>query len=134
MHFGYLIGISLAALLLGAGPLLAHHDDIPDPPPLSVSQPLPTHLRLDPTTVTVSGLSSGGFFAHQFHVAFSRSVAGAPSWPAGPMAAWRSSTTRSGPPGKLDRTSAAVVACTHYLGSRYWGLRAGPPRAEDVRN
>jgi hypothetical protein len=34
---------------------------------------------------------------------------------------------------RLDRTSAAVVACTHYFGSRFWGFRPGPPRAENAR-
>jgi hypothetical protein len=34
--------------------------------------------------VTVSGLSSGGLFAHQFHVAFSRTVLGA-AMEKGPM-------------------------------------------------
>jgi hypothetical protein len=106
----------LAVLLPGAGPSVAHHDDIPDPPPLSVSQPLPAGVRLDSASVTVSGLSSGGFFAHQFHVAFSGAVAGAAVLAGGPYGFvevidnpfWRSS--------KLDRAAAAVVACTHYFG------------------
>jgi poly(3-hydroxybutyrate) depolymerase len=127
------LGALLAVLLLAAGPSLAHHDAIPDPPPLSVSQPLPAELRLDPASVTVSGLSSGGFFAHQFHVAFSGAVAGAAVLAGGPYGCvetidnpfWRSS--------KLDRAAAAVVACTHYFGSRFWGLRPDPPRAEDAR-
>jgi hypothetical protein len=39
---------------------------------LSVSERLPTDLSLNPNSVTVSGLSSGGFFAHQFHIAFQK--------------------------------------------------------------
>jgi hypothetical protein len=123
----------LAVLLLGAVPSAAHHDDIPDPPPLSVSQPLPAGVRLDPASVTVSGPSSGGFFAHQFHIAFSGAVAGAAVLAGGPYGCvevidnpfWRSS--------KLDRAAAAVVVCTHYFGRRFWGLRPDPPRAEDAR-
>jgi len=38
---------------------------------------LQTYNRLDPSGVTVSGISSGAFFAHQFHVAFSSLVKGA---------------------------------------------------------
>src|SRR3954454_6990637 len=33
---------------------------------------LQIYSKLDPSGVTVSGISSGAFFAHQFHVAFSR--------------------------------------------------------------
>jgi poly(3-hydroxybutyrate) depolymerase len=133
MRFGYLIWLSLASLPLGAGPSPAHHDDIPDPPPLSVSQPLPTGLRLDPASVTVSGLSSGGFFAHQFHVAFSRSVAGTAILAGGPYGCVEVIDNPVWPFRKMDRASAAVVACTHYLGSRFWGIRPNPPRADDVR-
>ena len=133
MHFDDLIRISLVALLLVAGPVLAHHDDIPDPPPLSVSRPLPTDLRLDPASVTVSGLSSGGYFAHQFHVAFSQSVAGAAILAGGPYGCVEVIDNPVWPFGKMDRASAAMVACTNYFGSRFWGLRPNPPRADDVR-
>ena len=34
------------------------------------------HYRADPTTVTVSGISSGGYMANQFHIAFSDMVFG----------------------------------------------------------
>ena len=133
MRSRYLLRTSLAALLLCAGPSLAHHDDIPDPPPLSVSQSLPTDLRLAPASVTVSGLSSGGFFAHQFHVAFSGTVRGVAILAGGPYGCVEVIDNPFWPFRKLDRSSAAVVACTHYFGSRYWGLRPDPPRAEDVR-
>ena len=48
--------------------------------------PLPRLAKLDPATVTVSGVSSGGFFAHQFHVAYSSLVQGAGLVAAGPYA------------------------------------------------
>ncbi len=133
MRPSHLLQISLAALLLSAGPSPADHDDIADPPPLTASQALPSDLRLDPASVTVSGLSSGGFFAHQFHVAFSRTVVGAGILAGGPYGCVEVIDNPFWPFWKLDRTSAAVVACTHYLGSRFWGLRPNPPDAEDVR-
>jgi len=132
MRFDNLIRISFVAHLLGAGPLLAHHDEIPDPPPLTVSQSLPTDLSLDPASVTVSGLSSGGFFAHQFHVAFSRTVSSAAILAGGPYGCVEVIDNPFWPFWRLDRTSAAVVACTHYYGSRFWGLRPNPPDAEDM--
>ena len=33
-------------------------------------EPLAPFQKLDPSGVTVSGISSGAFFAHQFHVAY----------------------------------------------------------------
>jgi poly(3-hydroxybutyrate) depolymerase len=51
-----------------------------DQPPLTS---IPT---LDPDQVTVSGISSGGFFAHQFHVAYSELVTGAGVMAGGPYA------------------------------------------------
>lgn len=45
--------------------------------------PVP-HLNLDTSSVTVSGISSGGFMAVQFHVAFSSIVKGAAVFAGGP--------------------------------------------------
>lgn len=42
------------------------------------------HLRLDHSGVTVSGISSGGYFANQLHVAFSSVVRGAAIFAGGP--------------------------------------------------
>jgi predicted esterase len=47
---------------------------------------LSTYSKLDPDQVTVSGISSGGFFAHQFHVAYSDLVRGAAVMAGGPYA------------------------------------------------
>jgi hypothetical protein len=111
----------------------ANHDSLPDPPPQQTSQKLPTLPHPDQTTVTVSGLSSGGFFAHQFHVAFSGLVKGAGILAGGPLGCveaipnpWLPFWSVS-----LVRVSAAVVACTHYYGDHYYGLRPSPPRIED---
>lgn len=50
------------------------------------AEPLPVYEKLDPDNITVSGLSSGGFFAQQFHVAFSHLVNGAAVLAGGPYA------------------------------------------------
>ncbi len=66
----------LAALLLGVSALqVARADDGPAPLPA---------LGLAPRSLTVSGLSSGGFMAAQFEVAYSRSVVGAAVIAGGP--------------------------------------------------
>jgi hypothetical protein len=62
--------------------------------------------------VTVSGLSSGGFFAHQFHVAYSELVAGAGIVAGGPYACVETIANPYWPLATLDRLSAALVACT----------------------
>jgi poly(3-hydroxybutyrate) depolymerase len=63
--------ISFALLCAGAVPPAAH------------SAPLPA-LTVDPSTVTVSGLSSGGYMATQLHVAWSSVFKGAGVVAAGP--------------------------------------------------
>ena len=121
----------VVALLPGDG--RANHDRLPDPPPQTTNQKLPSLPNLGRATVTVSGLSSGAFFAHQFHVAFSSLVKGAGIVAGGPYGCveaipnpWLPFWSVS-----LDRVSAAVVACTHYYGDRYYGLRPSAPQAED---
>ena len=135
-HYGLLRAalLSLIGSSVWATPGIADHDRIPDPPPHSTSQKLTALPRLDRTAITVSGLSSGGFFAHQFHVAYSKLVTGAGIIAGGPF---RCVETIANPYYRfwsvpLDRVSAATVACTHYFGDRYWGLRPSPPKAEDA--
>jgi hypothetical protein len=108
----------------------ADHDAIPDPAPTTSNAALPADLTLEPT-VTVSGLSSGGFFAHQFHVAHSGLVAGAGIVAGGPYGCVETISNPYWPFATLDRLSAALVACTHYWGDRFWGLRPSPPDASD---
>jgi len=110
---------------------LANHDAIPDPPPASSDTALPSDLDIEPATVTVSGLSSGGFFAHQFHVAYSELVAGAGIVSGGPYGCVESIPNPFWPFATLDRLSAALVACTHYWGDRYWGLSPSAPDASE---
>lgn len=76
------LGLACTMLLPTEGH--ANHDSVPDPAPQQTSQRLPTLPYMDRTAVTVSGLSSGGFFAHQFHVAFSSLVKGAGVLAGGP--------------------------------------------------
>ena len=128
-----LLFASLMAFLAGASLGVADHDDIPDPPPTSVSQRLPQGLSLDSSSITVSGLSSGGFFAHQIHIAFSETVTGAAILAGGPYGCVDIIDNPFWPLWKLDRTSAAVVACTNTFGNRFWGLRPSPPAPDDSR-
>jgi hypothetical protein len=111
----------------------AAHDDIPAPPPPSTARTLQAVSNLDRSSITVSGLSSGGFFAHQFHIAYSKLVNGAGIVAGGPYGCvenipnpWSMLWTVP-----LDRVSAAVIACTHYYGSRFFGLRPAAPKVED---
>ena len=57
---------------------LAEKQDVP-------IEPLAAYDKLDPKSVTVSGISSGAFFAHQFHVAYSSIAVGAGILAAGPF-------------------------------------------------
>ena len=66
------VAILAAAFLMKlAGVCFADHDVVPDPARRSTDQTLPDILDISPASVTVSGLSSGAFFAHQFHVGYS---------------------------------------------------------------
>jgi hypothetical protein len=132
-HSGLLRGalLSLIGCLGWATPGLADHDRIPDPPPRFTGQKLQAVPKLDGTAITVSGLSSGGFFAHQFHIAFSKLVTGAGIIAGGPFGCMESIPNPyfwfwTVP---LDRVSAATLAYSHYFGDRYFGLRPSPPNA-----
>ncbi len=124
------LGLACAILLPIQG--RANHDSLPDPPSQQTSQKLPTLPHMDRAAVTVSGLSSGGFFAHQFHVAFSSLVKGAGILAGGPYGCVEAIPNPWLPFWRvpLDRGSAAVVACTHYYGDRYYGFRPSFPTAE----
>jgi Esterase PHB depolymerase len=124
--------VSLAVLLI-ASRAAANHDPVPVPPPASTTRKLQAVPTLDRNGITVSGLSSGAFFAHQFHVAYSRLVNGAGIIAGGPYGCVENIPNPwwafwSVP---LDRTTAAVVACTRYFGDRVFGLRPADPRADD---
>lgn len=131
LRIDWIASLSLAALLALPPPALASHDAIPDPAPRQTKERLKGLPRLDTEAITVSGLSAGGFFAHQFHVAFSSLVNGAGIIAGGPYGCVENVKNPYSPWLKLDRTSAAVVACTHYFGSTFYGLRPAPTKAED---
>src|SRR3954469_23365352 len=57
---------------------VADHQNVP-------VEPLAAFAKLDPADITVSGISSGAFFAHQFHIAFSSLVKGAGIVAGGPF-------------------------------------------------
>ncbi len=79
-------------------------------------------LAIDPAQVSVSGVSSGGFMAHQFHVAYSASVIGAGVIAGGPYACAgeRSILSRLDPTGLF----ASLFICS---GLNPFGLFLGPP-------
>ena len=120
-----------AVLVLLLSPLaLAHHGDIPDPAPQSTPNRLAPVANIDRTAITVSGLSSGGFFAHQFHIAYSKLVNGSGILAGGPFACVEGIPNPFFVFWPLDRVSAATIACTNYVGSRYFWLRPSAPKAE----
>jgi hypothetical protein len=110
---------------------VADHDIISDPPPRSVQTKLSPLPQLDRGAIMVSGLSSGGFFAHQFHVAYSKVVSGAGIIAGGPYGCVEDIPNPFWPWWPLDRLSAALVACTHYSGERFYGLRPSAPKVQD---
>ena len=105
---------------------------LPSPGANAAAGTLPSGLSLDANSVTVSGLSAGGFMAHQIHVAHSDLVHGAGIVAGGPFGCaermpnpWTFGTT------SLPRVQAATLSCTHVAGSNLLGLPVPPPRAED---
>lgn len=126
----------IAYLLLAAAVALpatafAAHDAIPDPAPRRTKAKLKPLPHMDREAITISGLSSGGFFAHQFHIAFSSLVNGAGILAGGPYGCVENIRNPFSPWVRLDRPSAAVIACTHFYGDRYLGLRPSQPKIAD---
>ena len=120
----------MVMVLFSAGAAHPHHDDIPDPPPQSTPNRIAPVANIDRTAITVSGLSSGGFFAHQFHIAYSKLVNGSGIVAGGPFACVEGIPNPFFVFCPLDRVSAATVACTNYVSSRYFWLRPSAPKAE----
>jgi poly(3-hydroxybutyrate) depolymerase len=92
----------------------ADHQNIP-------VEPLAGYNKLDPSHVTVSGISSGAFFAHQFHVAYSSLVKGAGIVAGGPYACADQIDSITAPLGNPfivalvpRRVVASLAVCTHF--------------------
>jgi hypothetical protein len=105
-----------AALVWAACPGvgLAEHQNVP-------VEPLAPYKKLDPSGVTVSGISSGAFFAHQFHVAYSSLVKGAGIVAGGPYACAEQVDAITPPLGNPwfvalvpRRVVASLAVCTHF--------------------
>jgi hypothetical protein len=80
----------------------------------------------------VSGLASGSFVAHQFHIAHSDLVRGAGIVAGGPFGcAERVPNPWVFGAAPLLRAQAATLSCTHVAGSTLLGLPDPPPRVED---
>jgi hypothetical protein len=121
------LALALTILVLGSAISRAHHDDILAPG--HTPDKLRAIATLDRAAITVSGLSSGGFFAHQFHVTYSGLVNGAGIIAGGPFGCvehipnpyylfWYV---------PLDRASAATASCSHvYREAWYWFPPAAP--------
>ena len=93
---------------------VADHQNVP-------VEPLAAFAKLDPAGITVSGISSGAFFAHQFHIAFSSLVKGAGIVAGGPFgcaAQVDNITPPFGNPFVLTlvprRVVASLAVCTHF--------------------
>lgn len=71
-------------------------------------------LNLDPQGISVSGISSGGFMAHQFHVAHSRHLMGAGIIAGGPYNCAQGSVV------------TALQKCTAFGAQAYWPLTDWP--------
>jgi poly(3-hydroxybutyrate) depolymerase len=100
--------------------------------PLSLARlPADWRLDLDPETVTVSGLSSGGWMAHQLHVVHSASIAGAGILAAGPYqcAGGRSLLCSTAGFWLPAGSCQATVVCTAIMRQSFggWGVYLGPP-------
>ncbi len=64
-------------------------------PPEDAAEPEPAVLKIDPSRVTVSGLSSGAYMAGQLHVAHSSRFAGAAILAGGPYSCAQGSMTQA---------------------------------------
>ena len=126
---------ALVALL--AGPIVSGTGAAQDAP----RPPLAALRKLDASAVTVSGISSGAFFAHQFHVAYSGLVKGAGMVAGGPYACADNADSIT-PPNPFEvaliprRVVASLAVCTHFATDDFknsgWQFPA-KPNARDSR-
>lgn len=103
--------------------------------------PLAALRKLDASAITVSGISSGAFFAHQFHVAYSGLVKGAGLVAGGPYGCADNADSIT-PPNPFEvalvprRVVAALAVCTRFSTDDFkrdgWQFPA-KPNARDSR-
>jgi len=106
-------------------------------------EPLGIYSKLDASGVTVSGISSGAFFAHQFHVAYSGLVTGA-GMVAGGLYACAEQVDRIVPPFGNPFTSipksvvASLAVCTRFgrdsFAQLLWSFPEKPDAAESRKS
>lgn len=85
----------------------------------AATNPLKSY-NVDPTQISVSGISAGGYMAQQFHVAFSSTIMGAGIIAGGPYYCAENTVNR------------AMTVCSAY-GEKYFGQQyVGPPSSADV--
>jgi dienelactone hydrolase len=115
--------------LVGAAAVVAAASGLAGLTACAAADPLP-EVNLAPG-VTVSGLSSGGFFAHQFHVAFSENVEGAAILAGGPYACAEDipSGLWANP---APRVATAVAVCTHIGRDSFGGFSFFLPSGPDA--
>jgi poly(3-hydroxybutyrate) depolymerase len=131
----FLRAVAVAALL--AGSMFCAASTAQEAP----GAPLAALRKLDASAVTVSGISSGAFFAHQFHVAYSGLVKGAGLVAGGPYACADNADSVT-PPNPLDvalvprRVVVSLAVCTHFATDDFknggWQFPA-KPSARDSR-
>jgi hypothetical protein len=104
----------LLACTLFSGASVADHQSI-------AIEPLAAYNKLEPSQITVSGISSGAFFAHQFHVAYSSLVKGAGIVAGGPYACADQVDSITPPFGNPfvgvfipRRVVVSLAVCTHF--------------------
>ena len=117
------VRLALIMMLLWSGAAAADHTVVP-------LTPLPRLEKLERGSVTVSGLSSGGFFAHQFHVTHSSLVKGAGIAAGGPYACAEGAPLwlRFYPNATL---TYALTVCSHIWRAKYPMLAFWLPAAPD---
>src|SRR4051794_29527696 len=109
-----IVTFGLMAAVLAPVESRADHTRIP-------IETLQVYNKLDPGSVTVSGISSGAFFAHQFHIAYSSLVKGAGMVDGGLYGCAEQIEAISPPFGNplfltvvSRRIVAATAVCTHF--------------------
>lgn len=106
---------------------------VPRPSAARASERLGTYI-IDPGAISISGISSGGFMANQFHVAHSATVMGAGILAGGPYLCARVNSGFGDYLGSYKELWNAVYVCSHQASAIpvFGGLQPflGPPNPE----